>query len=63
MSTINREIFSELIREFSPNMYRLAVAMLRSSHDAEDAVSESIIILFYYVQLWLVKKRFKDKSQ
>lgn len=43
MSTIDRETFSGLIREYGPNMYRLAVAMLQNSHDAEDAVSEAVL--------------------
>lgn len=40
---IDDETFTRLIREYSPNMYRLSFGILHSGADAEDAVSEAIL--------------------
>ncbi|MCM1136615.1 MAG: sigma-70 family RNA polymerase sigma factor [Clostridium sp.] len=40
---IDNETFCELIKKYSPNMYRLSCGILRSSADAEDAVSEAVL--------------------
>lgn len=39
-------IFEQNIREYTPNMYRLALAMLHNRQDAEDAVSEAVLIAY-----------------
>ncbi len=59
MSTIDRETFSGLIREYSPNMYRLAAAMLQNSHDAEDAVSEAVLKAYVNLDKLRDEKKFK----
>ncbi len=59
MSTIDRETFSGLIREYSPNMYRLAVAILQNSHDAEDAVSEAVLKAFINLDKLRKAEKFK----
>ncbi|MDE7018990.1 MAG: sigma-70 family RNA polymerase sigma factor [Lachnospiraceae bacterium] len=43
MSAIDRETFSNLIREYTPNLYRLAYGILHNREDAQDAVSESVL--------------------
>lgn len=43
MAVMDRQIFEKLIREYTPNLYRLAYGILRNREDAEDAVSETII--------------------
>lgn len=43
MSAIDRETFSNLIREYTPNLYRLAFGILHNREDAQDAVSESVL--------------------
>lgn len=40
---MDHETFTALIRQYTPNMYRLSRGMLRSSADAEDAVSEAVL--------------------
>lgn len=40
---MDNETFGRLVREFAPGMYRLALGMLRSGADAEDAVSEAVL--------------------
>lgn len=40
---MNRETFEKQIREYTPNLYRLAYGILRSREDAEDVVSETIL--------------------
>lgn len=37
MSTISKETFGRLVREYTANMYRLALGILQNEHDAEDA--------------------------
>ena len=36
MSTINQETFAVLVKEYMPNMYRLACGILNNPADAED---------------------------
>lgn len=43
MSVTEQEAFEQYIREYAPNMYRLALGMLHSREDAEDAVSEAVL--------------------
>ena len=43
MSAIDNETFAGLIREYTPNLYRLALGILHNRDDAEDAVAESIL--------------------
>lgn len=40
---MEQNTFEQYIRRYAPNMYRLALAMLRSREDAEDAVSEAVL--------------------
>ena len=59
MSTIDKETFSELVREYSPNMYRLAVAILQNSHDAQDAVGEAVLRAYENLDKLRKKDKFK----
>ena len=43
MSVIDNETFAGLVREYTPNLYRLTLGILHNREDAEDAVSESIL--------------------
>lgn len=43
MAEIKKEQFSELIRKYNPDMYRLAAGILQNCQDAEDAVSEAVL--------------------
>lgn len=43
MSAIDNETFARLVKEYTPNLYRLALGILHNSDDAEDAVAESIL--------------------
>ena len=43
MSTINQETFAVLVKEYMPNMYRLACGILNNPADAEDAVGEAVL--------------------
>lgn len=43
MSAIDNETFADLVREYTPNLYRLTLGILHNREDAEDAVSESIL--------------------
>jgi len=40
---MKQELFEKYIRQYAPNMYRLALAMLHNREDAEDAVSEAVL--------------------
>lgn len=43
MTAINDEAFEKLIRQYTPNMYRLAYGILHNREDAQDAVGEAIV--------------------
>ena len=43
MSAIDNETFTSLVREYTPNLYRLTLGILHNREDAEDAVAESIL--------------------
>lgn len=43
MSAIDNETFAGLVREYTPNLYRLTLGILHNREDAEDAVSEAIL--------------------
>ena len=43
MSAIDNETFAKLVKEYTPNLYRLALGILHNNDDAEDAVAESIL--------------------
>ena len=43
MSAIDNEIFADLVREYTPNLYRLTLGILHNPEDAKDAVAESIL--------------------
>ncbi len=46
MSGMDYETFCRYVRESMPNLYRLAYAVLNNREDAEDAVSESVLIAY-----------------
>ena len=43
MSAIDKDTFTSLVREYTPNLYRLTLGILHNREDAEDAVAESIL--------------------
>ena len=59
MSGMERETFERNIREYAPNMYRLALAMLHNRQDAEDAVSEAVLIAYEKRHTLRDRNRFK----
>lgn len=59
MSGMEQEIFERNIREYAPNMYRLALAMLHNRQDAEDAVSEAVLIAYEKRHTLRDRNRFK----
>lgn len=40
---MDHETFTTLVRQYTPNMYRLSYGILRSGADAEDAVGEAVL--------------------
>ncbi|MBD5487368.1 MAG: sigma-70 family RNA polymerase sigma factor [Lachnospiraceae bacterium] len=56
---MEQETFERNIREYAPNMYRLALAMLHNRQDAEDAVSEAVLIAYEKRHTLRDRKRFK----
>lgn len=40
---MDKEVFADSVTKYMPDMYRLALGMLRSQADAEDAVSEAVL--------------------
>ena len=46
MSDTGQKTFEQYIRDYAPNMYRLALMMLHNREDAEDAVSEAVLIAY-----------------
>ena len=59
MSGMEQETFERNIREYAPNMYRLALAMLHNRQDAEDAVSEAVLIAYEKRHTLRDRNRFK----
>lgn len=51
--------FEQNIREYAPNMYRLALAMLRNEQDAEDAVGEAVLRAYEKRRTLRDRERFK----
>lgn len=43
MAAIDDDKFVELIKEYTPNIYRLALGILHNYADAEDAVAETVL--------------------
>lgn len=43
MAAIDDEKFVELVKEYTPNLYRLALGILHNPVDAEDAVAETVL--------------------
>lgn len=43
MAAIDDEKFVELVKEYTPNLYRLALGILHNPADAEDAVAETVL--------------------
>lgn len=59
MSAIDKKMFEERIREYMPNMYRLALGILHNREDAEDAVSESVLKAYEKLDMLRRKDSFK----
>lgn len=59
MSGMEQETFERNIREYAPNMYRLALAMLHNRQDAEDVVSEAVLIAYEKRYTLRDRNRFK----
>lgn len=59
MSGMEREIFEQNIREYAPNMYRMALAMLHNRQDAEDAVSEAVLRAYEKIHTLRDEDRFR----
>lgn len=59
MADIKKEQFSELIRKYSPDMYRLAVGILQNRQDAEDAVSEAVLRAYENIRKLRSTEKFK----
>lgn len=51
--------FEQNIREYAPNMYRLALAMLRNEQDAEDTVGEAVLRAYEKRRTLRDQERFK----
>lgn len=60
MSGMEQETFERNIREYAPNMYRLALAMLHNRQDAEDAVSEAVLMAYEKRHTLRDRNRFKS---
>lgn len=43
MSAIDNETFAKLVKEYTPNLYRLALGILHNGDDAEDAVAGAVL--------------------
>ncbi|MBD5484347.1 MAG: sigma-70 family RNA polymerase sigma factor [Lachnospiraceae bacterium] len=56
---MEQETFERNIREYAPNMYRLALAMLHNRQDAEDAVSEAVLMAYEKRHTLRDRNRFK----
>ncbi len=59
MSVVGLRQFEQNIREYAPNMYRLALAMLHNRQDAEDAVSEAVLRAYEKIHTLREADRFK----
>ncbi|MBD5474904.1 MAG: sigma-70 family RNA polymerase sigma factor [Lachnospiraceae bacterium] len=57
---MEQETFERNIREYAPNMYRLALAMLHNRQDAEDAVSEAVLMAYEKRHTLRDRNRFKS---
>ncbi len=59
VSVVGLRQFEQNIREYAPNMYRLALAMLHNRQDAEDAVSEAVLRAYEKIHTLREADRFK----
>ncbi len=59
MSQIDKKTFEQLVRAYTPNMYRLAFGILNQRADAEDAVSEAILKAYENLHTLRRKERFQ----
>lgn len=59
VSAVGLRQFEQNIREYAPNMYRLALAMLHNRQDAEDAVSEAVLRAYEKIHTLREADRFK----
>lgn len=59
MSAIGKNAFEKLVREYTPNMYILALGILHNREDAEDAVSEAVLKAYEKLDMLRKKDRFK----
>lgn len=60
MNKISKDEFADLVIQNKIPMYRLAMGILKNNADAEDAVSETILIA--YEHLYSLKDKTKFKS-
>jgi RNA polymerase sigma-70 factor, ECF subfamily len=57
--TGNRAAFDELVRRYQRKVYRIAFGILRSSHDADDAVQEVFIRAYRYLPSFDLARSFE----
>ena len=60
VSAVGLRQFEQNIREYAPNMYRLALAMLHNRQDAEDAVSEAVIAAYENIHKLKKEESFRS---
>lgn len=54
-----RDAFDELVRRYQKKVHRIAVGILRSSHDADDAVQEVFIRAYRYLRSYDPERSFE----
>ena len=59
MSAIDKETFCKLVKEYTPNMYRLSFGILHSKADAEDVVGEGILKAYENLHTLRKPERFR----
>ena len=57
---MDHETFATLVRQYTPNMYRLSYGMLRNGADAEDAVGEAVLKAWENLGSLKKPERFKS---
>lgn len=58
--TGNRAAFDELVRRYQKKVYRIAFGILRSTHDADDAVQEVFIRAYRYLPSFDLGRSFES---
>ena len=57
---IDAKQFTELYKLVYKDMYRFALCMMKNSHDAEDAVSESVLLAYENVHKLRKEEAFRS---